>query len=174
MNEDEYINSITLEYLLNPVLYNKISEKKNNSDDLIYKDIKFYKKRICQTTKDMCKGEFENNNMKILFINYANTLVHYFKQLDTKDIFQKDYDTLNVENLTQDISADFGFSDIPVTDFSNVNQLFANIPKKSNNLDNFVKKLNVNLEEKILPKKREANIKDPALKIKGVRKKISS
>jgi len=41
-----------------------------------------------------------------------------------------------------------------------------------NSLDNFVKKINIETEEKFLPKRRVANIKDPALKKKGVKKKI--
>ena len=63
MNE-EYINSITLEYLLNPCLYEKINNQKNMSENLIFKDIKFYRRRICQITKDMCKGEYINDNFK--------------------------------------------------------------------------------------------------------------
>ena len=51
MDENQYINSITLEYLLNPSIYEKINTQKNSSDNLIFKDIKFYRQRICQITK---------------------------------------------------------------------------------------------------------------------------
>ena len=170
MNDDEYINSITLEYLLNPTLYTKISEQKNNSDHLIFKDIKFYKKRICQITKDMCKGEYINDNLKILFLNYASTIIYYLKQTDAKDIYQQDYSDLT-EKLSSNLFVD---TDISTVDFSSADNLLINIPNPVNNLDNFVKKLNVNLEQQILPKKRVANLKDPVLKKKGVKKKISS
>ena len=49
MNNEEYINSVTLEYLLNPVLYEKINSQKNNSSNLILKDIKFYRKKILKS-----------------------------------------------------------------------------------------------------------------------------
>ena len=90
MNE-EYINSVTLEYLLNPLLYSKINDQKNASSNLIFKDIKFYRKRICQITKDMCKGEYIDDNLKLVFLNYASTITYYLKQLDEKDILQSDY-----------------------------------------------------------------------------------
>ena len=39
------------------------------------KDIKFYRKRICQITKDMTRGEFENENFKSLFHNYVSQII---------------------------------------------------------------------------------------------------
>lgn len=165
MNNEEYINSVTLEYLLNPVLYEKINSQKNNSHNLIFKDIKFYRRRICQITKDMCKGEYVNDNLKTVFLNYVNTIIYYLKQLDEKDILQSDYTdfqfTQSIENcLTTDLSSNF-----------NPNDLIMNIPQKINSLDDFVKKINIEEEDKILPQRRVANIKDPALKKKGLKKK---
>ena len=167
MNE-EYINSITLEYLLNPCLYEKINNQKNMSENLIFKDIKFYRRRICQITKDMCKGEYINDNFKTLFLNYANTIIYYLKHLDEKDILQSDYKdyqfTPSISKcLTDDISSNI-----------NADDLLINNSNPINNLDNFVKKINLESEKKILPQKRIANIKDPMLKKKGVKKKISS
>ena len=67
-NKDSYINKITLEYLLNPSIHIKTV----NSNDLLEKDINLYKKRICQITKDMSRGEFINNNLQSIFNNYAS------------------------------------------------------------------------------------------------------
>lgn len=165
MNEEKYINSITLEYLLNPILYEKINYNKNTNEQLVFKDILFYRKRICQITKDMCKGNYINDSFKTLFINYAHSLVYYLKQLDEKDILQSDYTNLNINPTI-------------ITDFSNnyeeVNTLLIHKPENINNLDNFVKKINMSIPEKILPQRRIANINDPVLKKKGLKKKISS
>jgi hypothetical protein len=90
-NKDYYINKITLEYLVNP----SIHIKTNNSNELLNKDIKFYKKRICQITKDMSCGDFINNNLESLFNNYASQLIYYFKQIDYEDINQKEYNDLD-------------------------------------------------------------------------------
>ena len=81
MNDEQYINSVTLEYLLNPNLYEKMNSQKNSSDNLIFKDIKFYRQRICQITKDMCKGKYIDDNLKTIFLNYANTIIYYLKTI---------------------------------------------------------------------------------------------
>ena len=86
-NKDSYINKITLEYLLNPSIHIKTV----NSNDLLEKDINLYKKRICQITKDMSRGEFINNNLQSIFNNYASQLIYYFKQVDYDDKYHKEY-----------------------------------------------------------------------------------
>ena len=172
MNNEKYINNITLEYLLNPNLYQKINEQKNDANQLLLlEDTLFYKHRICKLTKDMCKGNYINNNLKNIFINYATTIVYYLKQLDEKDILQSDYD--NIETLDN--------SNVELNDVSNnnyltnniidTNKLIINKPKIINNLDNFIKKVNIVSTEKILPKKRIVNIKDEHHKTKGIKNK---
>ena len=164
MNE-EYINNITLEYLLNPILYEKINDQKKLFNEDILKDIKFYRRRICQITKDMCKEDYVNNNLQSLFFNYANNIIYYLKQEDEKDIFQSQYNNLNLNNEPNNIC------DISnLEKFDDIDNLLLNIKPKSNNLDNFVKKINIKNTEKILPQIRIANIKDPILKKKGVKK----
>ena len=37
--------------------------------------------------KDMCKGKYIDDNLKTVFLNYANTLIYYLKQLDEKRYF---------------------------------------------------------------------------------------
>ena len=175
MNQ-EYINSVTLEYLLNPLLYNKINDQKNASSNLLFKDIKFYRKRICQITKDMCKGEYINDNLKTHFLNYTYALIYYLKQLDEKDIYQEEYNDL-ITN-TQDISC-INLENIEDTERENIesedpNDLLINKPEPINNLDNFIKKINIKNEDKILPQRKVANINDPNLRAKGVKKKIST
>ena len=165
MNDEQYINSVTLEYLLNPVLYEKINSQKNSSDNLISKDIKFYRPRICQITKDMCKGRYLDDNLKTVFLSYAHTIIYYLKQLDEKDILQSDYAGLQFApsigpHIISDPSANF-----------DVNNLIINKPKEISNLDDFVKKINVDVSDKILPTRRVANINDPKLRNKGVKKK---
>jgi len=164
MDNEEYINKVTLEYLLNPTLMEKLGSKYLDNN-ILEKDIKFYRKRICQITKDMSKDIYINDNLKLAFQNYATNIIYYLKQLDEKDIFQSEYTDIknNEPNLfMEDISHNIS---------SNIDNLFMNHPEPVNNLDSFVKKLNITVPDKILPKKRVANIKDPLLKIKGVKEK---
>ena len=163
--QEKYINNITLEYLLNPSLYEKVNKKKSGPiDEQLYQDAIFYRKRICQLTKEMCKGEYINNNFKNIFLAYANNIIYGLKQIDTEDIYQKEYIDLNGCIKQGEVLQD-------LYDISAANNLLANIRPLTSNLDGFVKKLTVNLQDKVLPQKRLANIKDPALKIKGLKKK---
>jgi ribosome-binding ATPase YchF (GTP1/OBG family) len=93
-----YINKITLEYLLNPSIHIKTV----NSDELLEKDINFYKKRICQITKEMSRGERINNNLQSIFNTYASQLIYYFKQIDYEDKHQEEYNTLTANEQTNE------------------------------------------------------------------------
>jgi hypothetical protein len=194
MNNDKYINNITLEYLLNPILYDKIIDKKNISDNELLKDISFYRQRICKLTKDMSKGKFIDNNLKKMFITYSASIIYYFKQLDEKELLQSYYNNLlisdisnsinmpdlsnivnNMNNMnnTNDISNMNNTNDISninnINDISNINNLIINKPIINNDLTNFVKRININPDEKILPQKRVFDIKDPKFKTKGIK-----
>ena len=184
MNNEKYINNITLEYLLNPILYEKINDTNNKtSNKLILDDILFYRQRICKLTKDMCKDNYTNNNLKNIFMNYATAIVYYLKQLDEQDILQSEYDNLQLtdnEHLdsaldpvldpaldpTLDPSLDADLD--PLKTFNNI---LINKPTVTKNLDNFVKRINVEPIKQILPKKRVVNINDPTLKTKGIKTK---
>ena len=177
MNE-EYINSVTLEYLLNPLLYSKINDQKNASSNLIFKDIKFYRKRICQMTKDMCKGDYINDNLKSHFLNYANVIIYYLKQLDEKDIYQEEYNNLiiNIQDISNvDVkNKENRESEDENKDLENEDpdHLLINKSEAINNLDNFIKKINIKNEDKIIPQRKVANINDPNLKKKGLKKGV--
>jgi len=161
MNE-EYINKITLEYLLNP----NMLVKKNQTllDTNLEKDIKFYRKRITQLTKDMIKTNYPNNHLKTIFENYASELIYYFKQQDIKDIYQEEYSDLSL-NTTKDNNSKLE------EDIESINDMLINTKNDQvPNLENFVKKIVVNRQENhIIPQKKNINIKDPKLRTKGVK-----
>ena len=165
MNNEEYINNITLEYLLNPVLYEKIIIEKDKSDSLIINDIKFYRKRLCQLTKNMCKGEYINENLKLVFLNYASSMIYYLKQLDEKDILQSDY--INLDSGLSPVKEEY--TDISLC--QDIDNIMMKSSKSDNNLDNFIKRVNLKEEDKIIPHKRVPDIRDPKLKNKGVKNK---
>tara|TARA_B100001093_G_C26763229_1_gene986680 strand:+ start:688 stop:1158 length:471 start_codon:yes stop_codon:yes gene_type:complete len=152
--DQEYINKITLECLLNPLLQSRVNIIKDVEYD---DDLKFYKKRIIQLTKDMIKGNYPNSEIETLFKNMITHIIYYFKKLDTKDILQEEYRDLVVSNIIES-------NDI---DCDNLDTLMFK-KDKTNNLDKFVKKLDIDTKQKILPHYKQANIKDPKLKKKGV------
>ena len=174
MNNEKYINNITLEILLNPILYDRINNSNYNSNELISQNILFYKRRICKITKDMCKGEFINDNFKKLFINYATTIVYYLKHLDEKDILQSDYIDLNMlDNSYTNINNNNIIDNSNIIN-ANIDNIIMNKLKTTIDLDKFVKRINIQPVEKILPKQRIVNINDPVLKNKGIKEKSNN
>ena len=174
MENTEFINAVTLEYLLNPSLYEKINNKKTNSHEQATKEILFYRRRICHLTKEMCKGNFINDSLKSPFFSYANTLVYYLKQIDEKDILQEEYTDLNLKinnnSIIKDISNN---SDNEYDKKYETNKIIMNQPASHYSLDKFVKKINIKQTDRILPQQRIPDIKNPELKKKGLKKKIS-
>ena len=159
MDSEEFLNKVTLEYLLNPDLMRQVNNIKTDKSESDQK-VRFYRRRICQLTKDMSKGRFLNENLKNIFINYATVLVYHFKSEDEKDILQEEYQNVNTEN-----------KDLSDSDEENIDEIDKIMMNKSNesNLNNFI--IRTNNERKILPIVREANLKEPELKKKGIKKK---
>ena len=143
MNE-EYINKITLEYLLNPNMLVKNNQTK--LDNNLEKDIKFYRKRINQLTKDMIKGNFPNNDLKMIFENYTYELIYYFKQQDTKDIYQEEYLDLSLNKPNNNTTTNNEIESIN-------NLLITNKNDSVPTLEKFVKKINITPDNNIIPQK---------------------
>ena len=74
-------------------LTNKNFKLKYNDDPKLLNedDIKFYRKRILQETKDYLRGNKINENIDKLFELYANELIKHYKFIDKKREIQKEY-----------------------------------------------------------------------------------
>ncbi len=157
-----------LEYLMNPCMYEKWMKKnsiKLNPNDL-KKDIKFYKKRIIQLTKNMMKGEHITNSVNKSYNEYMKSCIAYLKFLDTKDILQEEYEGIPSETLE--------VSDIDEDADPNNNLINPSYLHKQNKIEDYIdlKKIsNVPKNETYLPEKKELKLKDPRLKKKGIKKK---
>ena len=174
MSSEKYIEKVTIQYLLNPNLQSQILKNNSILSKEFNDDVKFYKKRIGQYVKDICKDinseTFEistNDKTKLACINFIKCLIEEYKFIDTKDILQEDYEEYNVID-------NYDISNNVSNNKSNSNYDIDNIllkeEKKTISLDNFVKVKNVTKRE-ILPNKREANLQEPHLRYKGVKKK---
>ena len=87
-------NQIDLLYLTNPLIlhkYNKTLPKEKKLDE---EDIKFYRKRIIQTTKNYLRLNRINSEVDSAFENYAEQLIKHFQFIDKKDMVQKEYENL--------------------------------------------------------------------------------
>ena len=168
----EYVNQVTLECLMNKDTYKKyVATKKKNVVNK--KDQKFYRRRILSLTKELLYPEESADKLNVphpnivsLFQIYSKACIDHFKTLDKNDIIQEDYVSLTTE--TAEMSAD----DIKTQ--SDIDQQFMRSiqVREPNTLDKFVKRsTTAPKEEPILPKQKDINLRDPALKNKGIRKK---
>ena len=172
----EYVNQVTLECLMNKDTYKKYVATKKKSV-VNKKDQKFYRRRILSLTKELLYPEeaatpttttktTNDPNIVGLFQIYSKACIEYFKTLDKNDIIQEDYSSLTTE--TAEMSAE----DIKTQ--AEIDQLFMRSihVKEATTLDKFVKRsTTAPKEEPILPKQKDINLRDPALKNKGIRKK---
>ena len=55
MSSEKYIENVTIQYLLKPNLQNQIIKNNTILSKDFNDDVKFYKKRISQYIKDICK-----------------------------------------------------------------------------------------------------------------------
>jgi hypothetical protein len=178
----EYVNQVTLECLMNKDTYKKYVATKKKSV-VNKKDQKFYRRRILSLTKEMLYPEeaaekpttgtttttattMNDPNVMGLFQIYSKACIEYFKTLDKNDIIQEDYSTLTTEPTEMSVE------DIKTQ--AEIDQLFMRSihVKEATTLDKFVKRSTATpKEEPILPKQKDINLRDPALKNKGIRKK---
>jgi hypothetical protein len=102
-----------------------------------------------------------------LFQIYSKACIEYFKTLDKNDIIQEDY-----SGLTSTETPEMSPEDIKTQ--AEIDKLFMRSihVKEPTTLDKFVKRsTSAPKEDPILPKQKDINLRDPALKNKGIRKK---
>ena len=169
---EAFVNQVTLDCLLNKQMFNK-HVRNQKSKQLNKEDIKFYRKRIFNLFKEIISGDSPKHlspDVKYAYDAFLNSAIHYFKTIDNNDIIQSEYN--DIENLehscvefTQDLSLNL------TTNVEADKLLMRSIKTDVPTLDKYVKKTIVKKNnEIILPKQKEINLKDPNLKIKGLKK----
>tara|TARA_B100001287_G_C22629938_1_gene504573 strand:+ start:69 stop:572 length:504 start_codon:yes stop_codon:yes gene_type:complete len=160
-------NPLDLIYFTNSSSFKKMSKKKykENQDDYS-KNLKFYRKRILQITKNLLRGEEENEDIKRLFKNYSWELIEHFKFLDKKEILQKDYEDLGENKKC--VVKDF--------ELENQNKLMMREKKdaEKKTIESFIDVKIKNKKETTkpyIPKKKVINITLDEFKNKGVKNK---
>lgn len=178
-------NNVTLKYLTNPYYQNvmtsrnnqtiKDNEMLNNESSVTKEDISFYRKRIVALTKEMLKGTVPNKDIKKEHDEYVRHMINYFKMGDRNDILQKQYAAEDDNSKTEkDNAIDNDMIDISGIELEKVNELMMKKMIKIANLDDFVIIANNKKEndDRIIPIKKEIDLKTPNLRIKGIKKKM--
>lgn len=188
-NEFNNLNSITIEYFSNTGFYNKYLNKSEIEKYISKSDKKFYKKRIINETKKMLKDEFETDTLREIFNKYIFSLINHFKIIDRNEILQKQFNDLSGSvketefhidfsnnKINSDISNNLNNNEnsIDISDISSCNPdelLFKKNDYKILTMDNFVNKKQKQREKIHLPLKKNINLREPELKMKGIHKK---
>jgi hypothetical protein len=171
-----FVDQVTLDCLLNKSLFN--NQVKNKKAQSVNKeDKKFYKKRIYNLFKEILINKAEPENLfpdvKYAYDNFINASINYFKTIDSTDLLQEEYKTLD-ETALENINAipELG-DDIAVEEADKL--MMRSIKIKTPSLDKYVKRKTTKPQEKlILPKQKEVNLMDPELKVKGLNSNNSS
>ena len=165
-----FVDQVTLDCLLNKSLFN--TQVKNKKAQSVNKeDKKFYKKRIYNLFKEMLINKVEPEDLfpdvKYAYDNFINASINYFKTIDSTDLLQEEYKTLD-ETALENINAipELG-DDVGVEEADKL--MMRSIKITTQTLDKYVKRKSTKPEEKlILPKQKEVNLLDPELKVKGI------
>jgi len=83
---------IDLLYLTNPNFKIKYNKKKESL--VKAEEVKFYRKRILQTTKDYLRGSKLTEEINNIFEEYSNLLIQHYKFTDKRELIQQDYKNL--------------------------------------------------------------------------------
>lgn len=171
------VDQITLDCLLNKEIMGhhvmKQRERQQKKEEM-----QFYGKRIRQLFKELINAtSFEEFTPDITyaFHNFVNTAIHSFKVIDNNDLLQKDYDDLSIVDYVEEDKE----SSIKNNNTLAADQILMRKVVKMDlpTLDKYVKKSTqkrVPKNEVVLPKLRVADLTDPKLKNKGIKKNITT
>ena len=165
-----FVDQVTLDCLLNKSLFN--TQVKNKKAQSVNKeDKKFYKKRIYNLFKEMLINKVEPEDLfpdvKYAYDNFINASINYFKTIDSTDLLQEEYKTLDEQEAININDIPELGEDIAVEEADKL--MMRSIKITTQTLDKYVKRKSTKPEEKlILPKQKEVNLMDPELKVKGI------
>ena len=151
MDTIDNIDKITLQYLLNPNIYDKINTNKEEKSNDLEKYNK-YKDQIINLTEEMLNNKFINDQIKNEFDYYCKNLIYHIKNEALKNTIQDEYKDFKPKTKKKSL---LDVSNLNLIDLSlNYNNIL-NKSKKPNDLNSFIiKNNNNNKKGKILPKKK--------------------
>jgi|TARA_Y100000389_G_scaffold200432_1_gene240813 hypothetical protein len=160
-------NKIDLMYFTNNSARRMMDEKDQGEEKkLDKKDIKFYRKRILQLTKDLLRGGKTTNIINESFTAFADTAIKSFKYEDEAEILQKEFEDLEEKKKASKGGKEFVSLEsdkLMMKDLKN---------KKNDTIKNFAIVKTKKKQEKIKTfTQKKIDLKTEELKNKGVKKK---
>jgi len=162
----DYLNNVSLKYLVNDVVKEKIEESDyhNKKIKTLNKDKKFYKNRILSSIKEILlnKETILHPDIQKQINSTFSTLISHFKEIDKIDIMQNEYNDLVLVEENKPIGID-----IDTKQFDNLCMKKV----KPTGLDQFVKITKKEKPAIDYPKKKKFKIKTDEYRTKGIKKK---
>ena len=155
------INAITLEYMINPKIYDKHINNKDR-DEIKKSDVSFYRKRIIALTKELFSTKnTHTNSINTPFNQYIKECIEYLRFQDKFDLLQEEF-------------SDISYTTPVYTDDNDIEGATKQIFKQRaaiNTLDKFVKVTKAENEEMYIPQQKEYDLDNPKLERKGLKDK---
>lgn len=154
---------LDLLYLTN----NRVRARVENLDNGVNKEeLKFYRKRILQQTKNYLREGRLESSIDRAFDNFADKLIEYYKFIDKKEIIQKEYEDMKdspkkkIEdmNILEENKKMMREVEPPIKTIKDFVNVVSEKPKK----------------KRVIPKLKDYNLKKKELRIKGLVKEKSN
>ena len=154
---------IDLLYLTNDRIRTRVENLENGINK---EDLKFYRKRILQQTKNYLREGRLEGSIDRAFDNYVDKLIEYYKFIDKKEIIQKEYENMKDNSVTE-------IKDINLIEEDK--KIMKQIEPQVKTIKNFITVDTEKPKKKhIIPKVKEFNLKKDELRIKGLKKEKSN
>ena len=144
----------------------RMKSKVENLDKGVNKeDLKFYRKRILQQTKNYLREGRLDSSVDRAFDNFADRLIEYYKFIDKKEQIQSEYKEMKEPkkkkvkdiDMLEETKKMMKEVEPPVKTIKDFITVVAEKPKK----------------KRVIPKLKEYNLKKDELRIKGLKKEKS-
>ena len=145
----------TLQFLIGPTMLDKLTSKQKSCAN---KELGFYKKRVYGATKKILLKDTKDipNDVLLAFNNYTKLLIQHFKVIDTTDILQEEFKSMDFSKQETEMDE----LNENIENEANTIIMNNNKEQKSATLHNYVKTIHCETKmDFILPNKKEINIK---------------
>ena len=177
---DNSLNMVDLEYFTSSQMHEKLfhTMKPNNESAKLHtnfmrsSEFVFYRKRILQLVKDIIKGNNVNDNLNDSFTRFAQDAIQHFSFVDKADIIQQQHDLEQPEKEIKEPTVPHRrlppIHESEEKRFGNQLLYKEKVAPLSKKIDDFVIRKSETVQNHIIPKQREYDLKDEQLRYKGV------
>ena len=154
---------IDLLYLTNDRIRTRVENLENGVNK---EDLKFYRKRILQQTKNYLREGRLESVINRAFDNYVDKLIEYYKFIDKKEIIQKEYENMKGNSVKK-------IKEINLLEEDK--KIMKEVEPQVKTIKDFITVVVEKPKRKhVIPKIKEFNLKKDELRFKGLKKEKSN